>query len=200
MGAVEHELDILEQVDHRRRVGDGDKAGGLAAGAVEMLMAAIERDREQRTRFPFEGDAGAGIVPHHGRAAPVEHQDHLFEQLALRRQCAAGRDFTHVAVIRRARGIVIDEHAAAAAARPRLELDRAQILHVERADDVEAFGPHPTGVGRFLFGRELLCEFVRDDCSLRHRLSSCLVAHSPTSTLIPPRSPLCRFLPAPDRS
>jgi hypothetical protein len=108
-----------------------------------MLVPAVERDREHGARLPFEGDALAGIVPNGGGATAVEDQDHLFVELPLGAKLLAGRDGAHVAVVGIARGVVVDENAAAAPARPRLQVDRAQIRHVLRADDIEALVAHP---------------------------------------------------------
>jgi len=63
---VEDELDVLVEVDHRRRVGDGDVARRRLAGTVEVLVPAIERNGEHRARLPLEGDAPALVVPHGG--------------------------------------------------------------------------------------------------------------------------------------
>ena len=150
------------------RVGHRDVAHPLLAGAVEMLVPGVERDREDGAGLPLEGDALAGVVPHAGRAAAVEDQDHLLVELALRRELAARRDLADIAVVGEARGVVVDVDAAAAAARPRLELDRAQVGHVMGADDVEAFAAHPAHIGRLLLGREFLCEFVGNGRGLGH--------------------------------
>src|SRR5207253_10140107 len=69
-----------------------------------------------------------------GRAAAVEHVDHLLVQLALRREALAGRDLAHVAIIGGARRVVVEIDPSPAAARPGLELDGVQVLHVEGAD------------------------------------------------------------------
>src|SRR5205085_11123820 len=116
----------------------------LLAGAVEVLLEAMEGDREDRASFPFEGDARRGIVPHCGRAAAGEDQDHLLEQMVLRFELLAGRNRADVAVVRSARSLVIDEHASGpgAAPRPGLQIGRAKVWNVLRADDVEAFAAH----------------------------------------------------------
>ena len=116
-------------------------------------MPRVERNREDRARLPLERRPLPGVVPHRRRAAPVEDVDHLLVQLALRRELLAGRNLADVAVVRGARRVVIEEDAAAAAPRPRLQLDGVQVGHVERADDVEPFGAHPARVRRLLFGR-----------------------------------------------
>ena len=165
---AEDEIDVLVEVDHDRRVGDRDEARGIAARAVEVLMPAVERNGEQRAGLPFEGDALAGVVPHGGGAAPAEDHDGFLEQLALGAQRLAGRDLADVAVVGGARRLVVHEHAPAAAARPGLQLDGVQVLHVSRADDVEAFALDPAGVGRLLLGREFLRKVVGNDGVLGH--------------------------------
>ena len=165
---VEDEIDVVIHVDDGGRVGHRDIADALLAGAVEMLMPGIERDGEDGAGLPFEGDALAGIVPHAGRAAAVEHQDHLLVQLPLRRELAARRDLADVAVVRGARGLVVDEHALAALARPGFQFDGAQIRHVLRADDVEPFLAHEAQIGRILFGLEFVRQVLRDDGVLGH--------------------------------
>ena len=160
--AVEDEVEVAERVDDHRRIGHRDVARRLRARAVEVLVPAVERDGEDRARLPLEAHAVAGVVPDRGRAAPVEHVDHLLEELALRREALAGRDLADVAVVRGARGVVVEEHALAAAPRPGLELDGVQVLDVEGADDVQPLVAHPAGVGRLLLGRELFRELLRD--------------------------------------
>src|SRR5262249_14860259 len=93
----------------------------------------------------------------------------LLEQVMLRRQRLPRRDLADVAVIRGARGLVVDEHALAVLARPGLELDRAQVGHVLRADDVKPLGAHEPQIGRVLLGLELVGHLLRDDRILGHR-------------------------------
>jgi hypothetical protein len=59
--------------------------------------------------------------------------------------------------------IVVEEHRVAAAPRPGLQRHGFQVAHVERRDDVEAFGLHPARVGRFLFVLELGGEVFGND-------------------------------------
>ena len=163
VGRVEDEMDVVIHVDDRRAIGHRDVARRRGAGAVEMPVPGVERDREHRAGLPLERDTIAGVVPHRRRSAAVEHEDHLLVELALRLERAARGNFAHVAVVRGARRFVVDENAVAAAPRPRFELDRAQVRHIMRADDVEAFVAHPAQVGRVLFGGELVRKLVRDD-------------------------------------
>ena len=152
---AEDEIQVLVEIDDDRRVGHRDEARRIAARAVEVLVPAVERDGEQRAGLPLEGHALAGVVPHRGRAAAAQDHDGLFEQLPLGGERLAGRDLADVAVVRGARGLVVQEHAAAAAPRPGLELDRVQARHVGRADEVEPLALHPAGVGRLLFGSRI---------------------------------------------
>src|SRR5260370_10642594 len=75
----------------------------------------------------------------------------------LRFELLAGRDLTHVTVIRGARGLVICEYALAGLSRPGLQLDGAQVPHVVRADDVESLAANEAQIRRVLLG----LEFVR---------------------------------------
>ena len=165
---AEDEIQVLVEIDDDRRVGHRDEARRIAARAVEVLVPAVERDGEQRAGLPLEGHALAGVVPHRGRAAAAQDHDGFFEQLPLGRERLARRDLADVAVVRGARGLVVQEHAAAAAPRPGLELDRVQARHVGRADEIEPLALHPAGVGRLFFAREFLGELVRNDGVLGH--------------------------------
>ena len=80
----------------------------------------------------------------------------------------ARRDLADVAVVGGARGLVVDEHALAALARPRLQFDGAQVRHVLRADDVEPLAAHEAQIGRILLGLEFVRQFLRDDRVLGH--------------------------------
>ena len=167
---VEHEVEVTEGVDDDRRIGHGDEACGVLAGAVEVLVPGVQRNRKERARLPFEGDLLPGVVPHGRGPASVEHVDHLLEQLTLRSELLARRDLADVAVVRRARRIMVQEHAAPAAPRPGLELDGVQVRHVKRADDLQPFRTHPPRVRGFLLGGELLRQIFGDDCVLGHVL------------------------------
>src|SRR5580698_3990993 len=63
---------------------------------------------------------------------------------------------------------MIEEHRIAATAGPRFQVNGAQVLHIERRDNVEAFGLHPAGVRRFLLGFEFVGEFVGNDGVFGH--------------------------------
>jgi hypothetical protein len=151
---IEDEIRIVVEVHHRRTVGHRDVARGLGSRTVEMLMEAIERDREHRARLPFEADALALAVPDRGRTTSFQHQHHLLEQLALGRERFPRRNLADIAIVRSARGFVIDIDTAPAAPRPGLQLDRAQIGHVMGRDDIQPLGGDPADVGRILVSVE----------------------------------------------
>ena len=156
---VEDKIEIAEGVDDDRRVGHGDVARGVPARAVEMLVPGIERNSEDRPRLPLEADALSGLVPDRGRAAAVEHVDHLLVQLPLRREALPGRDLADIAVVRGTRRVVIQENRPASPPRPGLELYRVQVRNVERADDLQPLVAHPARVRRLFLGDELVREF-----------------------------------------
>src|SRR5581483_1294789 len=140
-------------------------------------MPGIERNGEQRPGFPFKGNFLAGVVPYAGRAAAIEHEDHLLEELALRRELAARGDFADIAVVGGARSVVVHVDALAAAPRPRFELHGVEILHVNRRNNVEPFLGDPARVGGLFFRRKFLRQFVRYNGVFCHTLllgSACL--------------------------
>jgi hypothetical protein len=98
--------------------------------------------------------------------------------MVLRLELFAGRDLAYVAVVRRARSFVIDEDApgAPASARPRIQVDGAEIGHILGADDVETFAAHEPQIGRVLLGFELVCHFLRNKRFSGHQF---LLAVSP---------------------
>src|SRR5262249_49452229 len=155
--------------------------------AVEMLMPGIERDGEHSAGLPLERDAIAGVVPHCRRAAAVECQDHLLVELALGRERSARGNFAHIAVVRGARGFVVDERPAGAAPRAGLQLDGAQVRDIMRADDVEALIAHPAQIGRVLFSGEFVRQFLRDDGVLGHAMLPATRLPRPHPDQIPSR-------------
>ena len=89
--------------------------------------------------MPLEGLLLAILLPDGSGSMSVQNIDHLFIKMFLRLQLGARRDFADVAIVRGARGIVIDVDAAAAAARPVSQLAGAQVRHIMAADDLEPF-------------------------------------------------------------
>src|SRR5262249_5997026 len=61
---IEHEIDVVIEIDDRWRVGYRNITHALLTRPVEMLVPAIERDGENRACLPLKGDADASIIPH----------------------------------------------------------------------------------------------------------------------------------------
>src|SRR5262249_31185357 len=74
---VEDKIDVAIKVEHLRAKGGRNIARRLLAGAVEMLVPAIERNGEHGAFLPLERHARAGVIPHAGRPAPAQHKDHF---------------------------------------------------------------------------------------------------------------------------
>ena len=138
-----------------------------------MLVKSVERNRENSAGFPFKRELLALVVPHARRAATLQHQHHFFKQLALGLKLSAGRNLAHIAIVGGARGLVVDEHALAAATRPGLQIHRTQVGHIMPADDVQPFGLHPALVRRTFFGGELFGQLIGNKRRESHCALSC---------------------------
>src|ERR1019366_7662797 len=171
---AENEIEILEEIDNGGSVRHRHIAHRRLPGPVEMLMPTVDWNAENGAGLPLERDAPASMVPDGGRAAAVEDEDHFLVHLPVRRELPGRRDLADIAVVHGARGIVVEENAAAAAPLPALELDGAQITHVLRADEVEPLAAHPAQIGRILLGFEFLREIVGGD---RIRTAWCKIVH-----------------------
>ena len=97
---VENKARVAKGVDDDRPIRHRNKTRGVFARAIEMLMHGVEWDGEDGPRLPLKTEPLASAVPHRGAAPAIQHVDHFFKELALRRELLAGRDFTHVAVVR----------------------------------------------------------------------------------------------------
>ena len=81
----------------------------------------------------------------------------------LRLELLPRRDLADVAVVGVARVLVVDDDAFGVAARPRLQVDGAQVGDVLRVDDIEALVAHEAHIGRILLGPELVRQFLGND-------------------------------------
>src|ERR1041385_8471736 len=120
---VEDEIEIVEQVHHETAVRYGEVARGLAAAAVEVLVARVERNCEDAARPPLEGVFLALFLPDSGRAVPFDDVDHLLVKMLLRLQFAARWDLANVAVVDAAGAVEHDEGAQSTLQIPRLDRD-----------------------------------------------------------------------------
>src|SRR2546426_9216224 len=97
--AVKDEVDIMIEIQHRRRIGHCQKPHWFVALPVEVLIPSVEGRREERAFAPLEGSFLAVLLPDSRRAAPTDDIDQLFEHMLLRFYKFAGCDFADVAII-----------------------------------------------------------------------------------------------------
>jgi hypothetical protein len=144
---VEDEVHVAEHVDDRRRRGHHQEARRPLAAAVEMLAPGIDRRREQAAFLPFERDLPVLVVPHRARAVTLDHEDHLLEQHPHRLEAPARRDLADIGVVGVAGADQVEIDAAPALPIPGRELDLAQVLDVEIANDRNVLRRDPFLVG-----------------------------------------------------
>ena len=116
---VEDEVIIVQQVHHQGQIVRAGEKRALATGAVEMLVAAVERDGEHTFRRPLEAVLAALGCPHRGRAVAVDHIVDGFEQMLDRRGLAARVKFEREAGDEVAAPCHMQEGALGVEARPR---------------------------------------------------------------------------------
>ena len=135
VGIVEDEALVVEKVHGDGGRGHRDEARGLRAAAVQVLMPDVDGDGENAAALPLEADAAVGVVADEGRAASFEHVDVLLEDVLLRGHLAARRYLRDVGAVGVACAVEVDVRAEAVEARPRLDLDGAEVVHGEAGDD-----------------------------------------------------------------
>ena len=116
---VEHERLVVEQVEHGRQVVGRAQPRALAAAGIEMLVAAVERQREQALRPPFEAMLPAIAGLDHGAAVAGQHVHHLLVDVLLRIGLAARRKVEHEHGDEVAAALQMYDAAIGAHARPR---------------------------------------------------------------------------------
>ena len=120
---VEDKVLMVKQVKDDRRAVDREKSRRLVARTVEVLIGAIERQREQATVVPFELGLDALVVPNRRRAASLENEMQIFVEMAHRVRFFAGGNLADVRAGGAFRAFHVDKRAAAAGARPRFEIN-----------------------------------------------------------------------------
>jgi hypothetical protein len=87
---IEHKGFVVEEIEHERQIVGRGEPRAIASARVEVLIARIERQREQALGAPFEA-VFAAVTRFDGRiAVPGQHVDDLFEEMLLRRGLCAG--------------------------------------------------------------------------------------------------------------
>ena len=147
---VENKIQITKAVDHHRRVRQRDEPCRLIPLNVEMLAPGIERRREHAAVLPFECLLAAAFSPNAGRAAPLDHVDQLFEEVALRQGLALRRDFTRVTVTTASGADQVDEGAKNPLTFPRPQRNRCQIIDGKAVVDRNVFGLLPYFIRRLI--------------------------------------------------
>ena len=146
VAVVEYEGFVVKQVEHEREIVGGGKARALAPARIEVLVAGVERQREQALGSPFEAVLAAVAGLDRGVAVTGQHVDDLFEQMLLRRRLRARCEIEHEDRDEVAAALEVHEAAIDAEARPRRGRDREQV-DAEILGDRHAFVRRPGGIG-----------------------------------------------------
>src|SRR5215469_2949919 len=80
---AEDEIQVVKQVHHKRRVGDGKIPGRDVPLAVEVLVVRVERNRKQTPRMPFKSVLPAVSLPDGSCSMSFEYVDHLLVHMLL---------------------------------------------------------------------------------------------------------------------
>src|SRR5438552_12550679 len=146
--AVEHQLDIVDQVDQVGRRGSAEKQRRRRA-RVDDPMPGVDRNREQRTFLPFEDVPLAIVVePHLGGAAALDDEIDLFVEVLFRFERVGARHLDDVGAPFALGAVELDIRAFPAQPLP---WRKRQILHLAHADiaiDGNALRFHEQVVGR----------------------------------------------------
>ena len=141
----EDEVGVVKQVHHHRQVVRRREPDRFKAAAVEVLVARVQRQREQALRPPLEGMGGALVGLDRGSAVARQHVHHLLEEVLLGLGLAARRDVQHEHRDEVAAPLEVDDGAARAEPRPRRGLD-CQKVDAEILDHGNALAGHPVAV------------------------------------------------------
>src|SRR5262249_14742481 len=78
---VENKIRTVKQIENDRHAVDRKKSRRLAARAVEVLIPAVERQREKAAFLPFEILLRALVVPNRRAAASPENKMQIFVEM-----------------------------------------------------------------------------------------------------------------------
>src|SRR5262245_20171324 len=132
--AMENENDVLKQVQNGRGIGHGQQSDRPVSLTVEMLIAGVERRREERAFAPLEGLLFASIAPDRCRAAAADDKNHFLKQVLLRFEWFPRRYLADIAIVNSLGALQIEIHTSTAHARPRTQLYFTNILDMERSN------------------------------------------------------------------
>ena len=89
---------VVKNIDHARTGRADEQAHRLIPRTVEMDVARVQRDREDRAGSPLERDLGAVILRYRRGAAAFDDINDLFKKMALRQGLATGGNLTNIDV------------------------------------------------------------------------------------------------------
>src|SRR4029450_4396809 len=78
---VENEIEIVKQVHHERRAGDGEKLHRGGSLPIEVLVLSVQRNSEQAPGMPLEGVLAAVFLPYGGSPVPVKNINNLLVKM-----------------------------------------------------------------------------------------------------------------------
>src|ERR1700756_424659 len=125
---VKNEIEIVKQIHHERRAGDGKISDGGVSLPIEVLILSVQRNRKQTPRMPLEGLLFAISLPHGSGSVSAENIDHLFIKVFLRFQFASRRDFADVTVVGSAGAFKINKRPEATFIIPGCNFQFTEIL------------------------------------------------------------------------
>src|SRR3989304_8316596 len=105
---INYEIFAMKQIENQRRSRHCEQPCRFISLAVEGLVPSVERDREQTPGLPFETLLRAVGLPHRGRAPAIKNIDQRLEYMPLRVETLAGRNTTHVSIVKVSRAVQHD--------------------------------------------------------------------------------------------
>ena len=172
-GIVEDEALVVIMIESERQVVRARQPCVFATRRVEDLVLAVERNREQRLRAPFERVLLAVGQPHRGRTIARQRIEERLVQVLHRRGLLAGLHFEHEIGAEVAPAVRVREAAARVVAVPLVGLERQQVMaEVEMHGDALLLDPVHVGIeedaralgARDLFFRSFRHVLPRVDC------------------------------------
>ena len=143
---IEHKGFVVKQIEHEREIVRGGEPRAFASARIEVLIAGVERQREQALGPPFEAVLASVARFDGGVAVSGQHVDHLLEEMLLRRRLPPrgkieDEDGDEIATSLQVHDAAVDPKAGPWRGRDLKQID-PEIL-----GDRDAFLRRPRGVG-----------------------------------------------------
>src|SRR5262249_39563544 len=150
---VEHEIDVVVEIERDRPVVRAGNAHRLQPRVVENLILTVQRDGEQRARPPLEAARLAVGKPDHRRAGAGKHIKERFVEMPDWTRFSARGHFDHVVAHEVARAVRKGKAAARAIAVPWTCLQAEQVMaKVEMNRNAFALSPLTVGIKKKRLG------------------------------------------------